>query len=123
MATFVHARRRTPGGQVFYRVWNTVVDQYETAPLTFEEALAYLTGELTLPSPARDKAEEAFEAVEQSLSGLEGLLKFTRDSRGSSDPHTFLEARERLARAFNFGTSSRLGDRDDLDSDWKKEMK
>lgn len=68
MANFVHARE-TPEG-LRYRVWNTVVDAYETEPLTREEVIDYLI--------ARD---------------LENLRK---------------EAAERLTRADQWGTSSRV---------------
>lgn len=79
MATFVH-RRNTPAGPR-YRVWNTVVDAYETAPLTREETLAYLR--------ERDRVAAA-EATEQRIAradthGTSSRLGDTRDPHGPWD--------------------------------------
>jgi len=113
MATFVHARRRD--GQLLFRVWNTVVDKYETGPLTRDQVLAYLTGELLIESEAKRTADEALGAVFGAFGGM-GMRVTPVEAA-----HTRSEALERLARAAQNGTSSRMGDKDDLDGEWDTE--
>lgn len=79
MATFVH-RRNTPAGPR-YRVWSTVVDAYETAPLTREDAIAYLL--------ERDRGA-AERAVAERIAGADAKgtssrLGDTRDPDGPWD--------------------------------------
>ncbi|UJR81477.1 hypothetical protein [Sandaracinus amylolyticus] len=74
MANFVHRKNTDDGPR--YRVWNTVVDRYETPPLTRGEVIEYL-----------------------------------------DNPN----AAERVARADENGTSSKLGDARDPDGPWDTE--
>lgn len=76
MATFVH-RQNTPNGPR-YRVWNTVVDTYETPPLSRDEAAAYLD--------RRDMHARPEERLARAdLLGTSSLRGDTRDMDGPWD--------------------------------------
>lgn len=113
MATFVHARRRD--GQILFRVWQTCVDRYETEPLSRETALAYLL-EGALDNPVRQRADAALGVVKGLLEGTNMRVHALRES------HSTQEAAARLDRAARNGTSSMMGDKDDLDGPWDTEM-
>lgn len=58
MATFVHRRDTSEGPR--YRVWNTIVDQYETAELTRDACADYLlTRSLTHPVHVAERLTRA----------------------------------------------------------------
>lgn len=110
MATFVHARRRD--GQILFRVWNTCVDQYETDDLPRDQMHHYLLVER--PANAREIIEKIREEYRASGKDPGPRRGYYVDS---SD-----EVEERLVRAETNGTSSQMGDKDDLDGPWDTEM-
>lgn len=76
MATFVHRKNTSDGPR--YRVWNTVVDVYETAPLTRAEVAQYLD--------RRDFHGGAEERLARTdASGTSSLRGDTRDMDGPWD--------------------------------------
>lgn len=76
MANFVH-RQNTPAGPR-YRVWNTVVDAYETEPLTREAVASYLN--------RRDFHGGSKERLARAdLRGTSSLRGETRDMDGPWD--------------------------------------
>ncbi len=78
MATFVH-RRNTPDGPR-YRVWNTIVDQYETDGMERDEAVAYVADR---DGSVESKAEERI--LRADVNGTSSMRGDVRDMDGPWD--------------------------------------
>lgn len=118
MGIIVHAREVR--GETVFRVWNTVVDQYETGVMSRSDALEYLTGNLKTFLIHHKEVPDEIRAFATDPKYAEVHEKFGSVLQSKYD-HFPSEAERRLDQAAKNGTD--YGSSVGLKSRWSRERK
>lgn len=119
MGTYVHAR--LINGEMRFRLWETMTDTYVTGPMSRQEAMEFLTGNLKvyLLNYTGVSEEDRTFATDPKYDEVHEKFAAVLRSPFSDYP---MSAERRLEQAAKMGSDPHFGERVPLDSPWKPQI-